>query len=161
MRLSKKLAIAAVSTVAAVGIATSAFAYFTASGTGNGSVTVGSASDWTVDGISTSGGALLPGSGTQIVSYKVTNPSAGHQSLSSAAVSVMHDANGNILAAADGAPVVGCMASWFPVDNADHALFQDYEGGASDAASASISMTNTGNQDSCQGKAPKLVINVG
>jgi hypothetical protein len=74
MRLSKKLAIAAVSTVAAVGIATSAFAYWTSAGGGSGTAgSAGSMSPLVITGNPASG--IVPG-GQVAVSGSVHNPNS-------------------------------------------------------------------------------------
>ena len=91
----KKISVltAIVATVAAMASMQVAYAYFTSTGSGTGSATVGSDSAWTVGQTSTSGGALYPdpaiGTGNiQTKSYSVTNPSAGNQHLTDVKISV-------------------------------------------------------------------------
>ena len=159
MRLSKKLAIAAVSTVAAVGIATSAFAYFTTTGSGSGNATVGTSSNWAISNVALSGGPLYPGAGSETLSYTVTNPSSGHQGLNGIAVSVV-TSGGNVVDSVSGNAVGGCLASWFVVDNTNHAATGDYAGGQAGNGSAGVSMSNdtANSQDSCKSVSPKLNI---
>jgi hypothetical protein len=81
--------VAVVAAMASIG----AYAYFTSTGSGTGSATVGSDSAWTVGQTTTSGGPLYPdpaiGTGNiQTKSYSVTNPSAGNQNLTDVKVSV-------------------------------------------------------------------------
>lgn len=75
-RRSKLLA--ALSGVAVLAVAGIAFAYFSTSGSGTGSATVGTSSPLTIHG--TSAGTLYPGT-TSSVSFTVDNPSSGHQQL--------------------------------------------------------------------------------
>jgi hypothetical protein len=71
-----KPGIAALCVVGALAVAGGAIAYFTASGSGTGTATVGANSALTIHG--TSGSALYPGT-SSTVSFTVDNPSAGHQ----------------------------------------------------------------------------------
>jgi len=73
MRLSKKLAIAAVGTVAAVAVSTAAFAAWSASGTGSGSATAGHATALSTVAASASADLLYP-SGSADVKIKIHNP---------------------------------------------------------------------------------------
>jgi hypothetical protein len=77
VRLSKKLAIAAVSTVAAVSVATSAFAYWTTTGSGSGSATAAPSNGTLVlhGSIDTSSHAPYPG-GSNPVSFTADNAGA-------------------------------------------------------------------------------------
>ena len=95
MRLSKKLAIAAVSTVAAVGIATSAFAYWTTSGSGTGSASAGTNTAVTVSQVG-SISAMVPGGDAQAVDFKINNPISTPQYISSVAVSISSVTGANI-----------------------------------------------------------------
>ena len=64
---------AGVAVVAAVG----AYAYYTTTGSGSGSATVGSSSALTLHG--TTSGLLYPGGPARTVSFTVDNPSPGRQ----------------------------------------------------------------------------------
>jgi hypothetical protein len=70
--------LAALSGVAVLAVAGIAVAYFSTSGSGTGSATVGTSSALTIHG--TSAGTLYPGT-TSAVSFTVDNPSSGHQQL--------------------------------------------------------------------------------
>jgi hypothetical protein len=89
-RLSKKH-IAVLTTVAVIGVAGAAFAYFTSTGTGSGSATVGTASNLTVTG--TSATTLYPGTNST-VSFTVNNPSSGHERLGSITLTAVHACTG-------------------------------------------------------------------
>jgi hypothetical protein len=76
--LKRKKLVAGISGAGVLVLAGAAIAYFTASGSGTGSATVGTSTAMTVHG--TSGSTLYPGS-TSTVSFTVDNPSSGNQQL--------------------------------------------------------------------------------
>src|SRR5579875_2924658 len=90
-RLSKKH-IAVLTTAAVIGVAGAAFAYFTSTGTGSGTATVGSASNLTVTG--TAASTLYPGT-SSTVNFTVNNPSTGHERLGSITLSAVHACTGS------------------------------------------------------------------
>ncbi len=61
--MNKKVAVIGLASALALGIAGGAFAYFTSTGTSSGTGSVGTATDWSVTNVSTSGGPILSGSG--------------------------------------------------------------------------------------------------
>jgi hypothetical protein len=75
-RLLKKRAFVAFGVVAVLVMAGSALAYFTSTGSGTGSATVGTSSAVTIH--ATSAATLVPGT-SSAVAFTVDNPSAGHQ----------------------------------------------------------------------------------
>jgi hypothetical protein len=168
MNISRRTSVVgAVAAVVLVG--GSAYAYFTSSSTGTAATTVGSASSWLITGSggtgspSASAGAMYPGVGTLTVSYAAKNPTGGGtQHLNSAAVTVSNDGSGNILDTNNSnAPKVGCLASWFTVNNGGAAPAADVAPGSSVDGSATVSMTNAAvSQDSCQGVKPQVTITV-
>jgi hypothetical protein len=84
--------VAAVAAMASMG----AYAYFISTGSGTGSATVGSDSNWVLGQTGTAGGPLYPdpavGVGNiQTKSYSITNPSDGNQSLTDVEISVAND----------------------------------------------------------------------
>ncbi len=74
----RKKALVAIGSVLALAAAGVAVAYFTASGSGTGSATVGTSAALTIHG--TSASTLYPGT-SSTVSFTVDNPSSGHQEL--------------------------------------------------------------------------------
>src|SRR5437764_142756 len=88
------LAVLAVAVISAVG----AYAYFTSTGNGTGSATVGNATNWTVGEsaaqiTAATGGPLYPdaaigGSHVLSTAYTVKNPGSGSQSLAAVTVKV-------------------------------------------------------------------------
>jgi hypothetical protein len=94
-----------------LGIAGTAFAYFTASTTNTSAyVTVGT-SGWNITGVTTGGGPLYPGGTTEWVSFTVTNTSGGNQALSSVTAAVTNDAG--YVYDVNYAQQTGCQAGWF------------------------------------------------
>jgi hypothetical protein len=162
VNISKKLAVIAASSLAAITAAGGAFAYFTADGTGDGAATVGAASPWRIDNVATSGapGGLLPGwGGQQAVGYRITNDSAGDQYLNSVVVTVKTEPNSTSVL---GAP--GCLASWFNVmtsfGGTDFAPLGNFDGSVSRTGRAVLGMNDGGgvNQDACQNKPIPVLI---
>jgi hypothetical protein len=100
------LAVVAVAAISAVG----AYAYFTSTGTGSGSATVGTSTAWQVTTDAATGGPLTPGGASttyEAVAYRVKNNSTGHQNLANVNVKVAN-ADGTAWTA-----VAGCSASDF------------------------------------------------
>jgi hypothetical protein len=139
-------------------VAGGAYAFFTSSGSGSGGASVGSASNWTVTPAAATGGPLFPGAGTQTITYTVTNPSSGHQSLT-ATTAVVKSSGGNVTQG--GTAVSGCLASWFTATNtAPTPLPQNLAGSAtSTGGSVAVTMQDSGTaQDVCQGVQPDITI---
>jgi len=159
MKLRTKIAIGATLGAAALGGGGMlAFAYFTSTGTGTGNGTVGSASNWTVTAAAPTGGPLLPGSGTETVTYTVKNVSAGHQELNTTTAALTTDGTG-IFDTISNKYVDTCLASWFTVTNTPPAA-TDVAGGNSVGGSLTITMTDAAaNQNPCQGLSPQVTIN--
>jgi hypothetical protein len=156
-----KRTVAALSVVGVLVCAGAAFAYFTSTGSGSGNATVGSSSAFTVNVAAASGGALYPGSGTQTLSYTVTNPSSGAQSLRATTASVASSGGNITTGSGAGTPVTGCLASWFTATNtAPTPLPQNLAGGAtSTSGSVAVTMQDSGtNQDPCQGATPNITV---
>jgi len=136
--LTKKrvLILAAVAAVAAIG--TTAFAYFTTTGSGTGSASVGTSSAVTLHG--TTVDTLYPGTSTE-VDFTVDNPSAGHQYVATIhLVSVTTDAGHS-----------GCVTSDFTMP--DVTVNQDFASGNAQSVTATgtLSMANTNSsQDGCK-----------
>ncbi|MCU1448883.1 MAG: hypothetical protein JWP02_1053 [Acidimicrobiales bacterium] len=154
-----------------------AYAYFTATGTANGSAGVGTSTNWSVTGSSGSGlpastGTLLPGAGSAALAYRVTNPSTGHQGVNSVTVALATSGL-NVVDSSTGTGVSGCLASWFSVGSSTFtasdgttavslASPHDLAGGDYITGSTSVTMTNVGSsQDACKLASPRLSVTVG
>jgi hypothetical protein len=174
MKVSKKklaasLAVGAIA-VTAGGVA---YAYFTGgSASDSGSASVGQDTTWSVSStLDDSNGPLYPGgASSEEVDYTVTNTGSGVQHLASAGVSidddsVAQDGSGNVLDAnnpdTDGnpQPAVGCLASWFDVDNALAAAAGEVDPTDDTPGSAVITLKDINDtQNDCKGVAPAYTV---
>jgi len=166
-----------------LGGAGAALAYFTSTGSGSGTGSVGTASNWAVTNVATSGGALYPGTGSNAVSADVQNPGSANQGLSALTVTV--DAPTNTDSSGNYSGEAACTAADFalsgtgwvisnggdtatysnatPVDiAAGDYVISDADGGAT-AGNALPSLTLTMNdlshaQDQCQGATTNVTV---
>jgi uncharacterized protein YraI len=158
MRLSRKMVSGIVAGVAILTIGGTAFAYLTATGTANGAVTTGSSSPWKIDGLTTSGGNLLPGNGfQQAIGYTITNVSGGVQNLGAVTAAVPTASDGSVVG------IPGCPANSFYVmtsfNNQDFAPLGEFNGGASKTGKVILGMNNLHvNQDACQNQSIPVTI---
>lgn len=164
-RFTRKRFIGALSVIAVLAAAGAAIAYFTSTGNGTGSATVGSATNWTVGESGTpSGGPLYPdpaiGSGhIQTDSYTVTNPGSGSQDLTQVVIKVAQ-ADGSAWSSQTNGSKPACTASDFSVGGqaigtswTDSSLAGDYTAGSSQTGTVTVQMIDkpAANQDNCQG----------
>jgi hypothetical protein len=153
--MNKKVATIGLAAGLALGAAGAAFAYFTSTGDGYGSASVGSSSSWNVSVSSDSTNTLLPGSGSETLSYTVTNESSGAQALNAINPTIKADGSGNVLAG--GVAVPGCKAIWFTVvSNADQtpAFGTSLNHLDTTTGTVKVTMQDSGSpQDACQGIA--------
>ena len=170
--VSKKKVAAAMAGVALLGSGIAAYAYFTSSGSGNGSAGVGTSTAFTVGNFSASG-SLYPGDATgAAVSYRITNPSSGHQAVQTVTVGVANDGGSpaNVLNSA-GTAVPGCLASWFSNGSSTFkasdgtttvTLTADVAGGDYITGTTTVLMSNVGSsQDACKSVSPRVTVTVG
>jgi hypothetical protein len=148
--------VAVIAAMASVG----AYAYWTSTGSGTGSATVGTDTPWEVTTAAATGGPLTPDGPAQSIDYTVTNNSTGTQRLANVAISVAN-ANGS---AWDGPGT--CSAADFEVNGAaagtaydDTSLAGDFAAAADDTAPITIQMIDTGaNQNDCRGVTVPLYL---
>jgi len=134
------LAVVSAAVVAAVG----GYAYFSTTGTGTGSATVGTDSGVTLH--ATTAGLLYPGGPSRTVSFTVDNPSNGHQWV------------GTIHLVTVDTGVVGCSGADFTMP--DVLAGQNVAPGSGTAITATgqLSMADNGDQDAC--KNASLTLNL-
>ena len=163
-KFSKKGAMIALAAVATLVVAGGAIAYFTSTGSGTGSATVGSSTAFTVGETGTAtGGPLYPdaavgGANIQTDPYTVTNPSKGSQNLTQVVISVANS-DGSAWSVQGNTGKPACNASDFsvgaqPVGTAwtDTALAGDFTASQSKTGSVKVELIDNGaNQDNCQG----------
>jgi len=147
MRMTRKKLIAGIGTAVLVGgLATAAFAYWTASGSGSGTGTAATANGALVLHASFPNDALYPG-GNQVVSFTADN--AGSQAV---AVGTVH----TVVSTSD--PL--CLPADFTVNDViENQSIAANSTGVALANNGSISMTNTGvSQDACKGATITLTL---
>jgi hypothetical protein len=161
--LKKKRVFIPLGVVASLAIAAGAFAYFTSTGSGTGSATVGSPANWTVTDTSTPV-TLYPGAGSFAVTGTVVNPTGGaHQLLSTLTVTIGAptgtgtDSSIAACTAADFALTSANSSGWVISNGGDTATYtwtnNDLAAGASQAfpTGLSISMNDLAHdQGNCQ-----------
>ena len=154
-RILKKRVMVAFTVVAVLAVAGAAVAYFTSTGSGTGSASVGSSTAFTVAVSPATGGPLYPGSGTESLAYTITNPGTANQNLSATTATVA-SSGANITSG--GVAVPGCLAADFTATNVPP-TYGNMAGGTSKSGSVTVTMTNTtANQDPCQGKTPDITV---
>jgi hypothetical protein len=156
-KIGKKRGVAALSVIAVLAVAGGAYAYFSSNGSGTGSATVGTATNFTVTAQAATG-SMYPGAGSSTFTYVVNNPGTGAENVTGTTATVA-SSGGNILDG--GTPVSGCSASWFTASNtAPTGLPQDLAGGTSSTSgSVTVTMSDSGtNQDACKGHSPQITI---
>lgn len=164
---SKKAVAVLVAGAIVLGGAGAALAYFTSTGAGTGSASVGAAGSWTVNEVSAlPANSLYPdaapgGANIETVTYNVTNGGSGAQNLSSVTVSV-DPAYSYVDANVDPA----CTAADFSLNGgtpgasaSDNALAGEVDAGATTGNSTfTIELIdNSANQDSCESQSIPLV----
>jgi hypothetical protein len=158
-RFTKKRAIVALSVVAVLAMASAAIAYFTSTGDGSGNAVVGMSSNYTVTADAATGGALLPGFGTDTIAYHVKNVSSGKQAVQNISATLNTNTSGDVYDTTKGQYATGCLATWFTVTNSPGTLPDDLAGGATHNGSVSISLNDSGSpQDACQNVTPQILV---
>jgi hypothetical protein len=126
-----------------------AFAYWTATGTGDGTAAAGTSSNFTIAS-SVTGNPLSPGGPTQTVTFVVTNPGSGVQKVSAVAVTVADDAG---VAWDTGT----CSAADFTVGNPVFTAKEVSPGGtATGTVTLQMKDRTDVNQDGCKGATVPL-----
>jgi len=150
-KLMRKRILVPVAAIAALAVAGIAVAYFTASGTGSGTASVGSAAGVTISNVSFDS-TLYPG-GSTTVRFTINNGSSDTAvSVDKVVADTTYGSTG-----VDGLPR-DCSAADF--------TFADVSVGRSIDASGSVDATGTlrfadnGNQNACQGASPVLHLKV-
>jgi hypothetical protein len=153
-KLMRKRILVPVAAIAALALAGVAFAYFTASGTGSGTATVGSAAGVSIDSVSFDS-TLYPG-GSTTVRFTVTNSSS---STAVQVAKVVADTSAGTNGISSSSLPAGCSASDFTFG--DVTVNASIPAGRSVAETGTLRFADSGrNQDACQGAAPVLNLKV-
>ena len=155
-KFAKKRVLVALSVVVALAFAGIAVAYFTSSGSGPGSASVGKSTSFKVD-VTNPAAALVPGGAAQDIGITVTNPAgSGSQNLS--AVSVVVDPNWS--SGTTGYPdEAACTAADFTVTQPVVKATDMTDGQVLPITGAKIAMNDDASapQDNCQGVTVPLI----
>ena len=151
MQFKKKIIAGALAAGLVMGAGGIAAAYFTATGTGNGSGSVGSSTPWAVVVANTASATLTPGGPGETIDFTVTNPSTGHQYLQKVTISIttFSDQSNTGLPA--------CTQTTFyltgsTAQSQSRAVTTNEASGATYSGSVVLYLkTNGGNQDNCEG----------
>jgi hypothetical protein len=130
-----------------------AYAFFTSTGSGFGTASVGSATNWTVAVSSDSSNHLYPGSGSETLSFTITNAGAGAQQLNTVVASVGDSAG----------PTGTCMGIWFTAVPTTAGLPVVLAHDGTYTGTILVTMQDSGtNQNACQGLlTPPVTITAG
>lgn len=160
---STKKAVAVGASVAlTLGLSGAAFAYFTSSGSGTGSATVGAAqaNAWGVAPGSTTGGPLYPGAGTETVPFTITNNGTGAQAYSAVTASVA-SSSGNVTVS--GVAQAGCLSAWFTAVAAAPSVALGTSIAPAGLATDNVTVTMQNfptSQNPCEGLSPEINLSV-
>jgi hypothetical protein len=143
--------------VATLAIATGAYAYFTAGGSGTGTASAQNAQTPLVVKQTSSPTAMFPGDSAQTLSGNFNNPNSGpiYVGTVTAAIASVKTAGGD--------PVVGCDASDFTLTNAAMTVNAEVAAGTANGAwtGAKIQFNNkNSNQDACKGVTVNLAYTI-
>src|SRR5690348_5980315 len=143
--LTKKRVIVPAVVVAAIAAGTSAFAFFAANGSGNGSTTVGSATGITLSATTT--GSPTPDGATGDVDITVHNGGSGAQYVDEVTVGAITDTDTN------------CVTSVFSASPNPISVGQTLAAGADAHVHTTLSMADNGlDQNACQGDSLNLAL---
>jgi hypothetical protein len=145
----KQFLIAGAAAVVVAAGSGAAYAYWTSSGTGHGSATTGTSSNFVVTVDDITAGDLTPGGPADTVGFSVKNPGIGVQNLASATATVA------------GTSDDGCTAADFAVSGTDIDLGEINPGDTVDGTFTVQMINRTGvNQDACKGVTVDLQVDV-
>jgi hypothetical protein len=144
----KKALVAGIATVVVVGGASAALAFWSTTGTGNGSATTGTSTALVVTVADLTAGDLSPNGPTDNVTFTVQNTNSGAQNYSNAVATVTSTSN------------AGCTAADFNISNLA-TTYGDLQPNATANGSFDLKMIDTGlNQDACKGVTVHLKVDV-
>jgi hypothetical protein len=160
----RRIVIAAAATALVLAGGSAAYAYFTSTGSGTGSGTVGSATNFTVTA-GTPTGTMYPGSGSTVIVFTVTNEGTGDQEFTSADATIPAESDGDAESGpiSDPSDITGCTADWFSASvTSDPDIGTEIAPGDSVNVTVTVTMPadSTDNQDACEGVTPDVTLTV-
>jgi hypothetical protein len=156
--IDKRAAVVALTAGLLLGGSGVAFAYFTSTGSGSGSATIGTVGgrDFAITSSSPTG-SIYPGAAPIGFTVQAQNTGSVDEHVDDVTVTVASDGSGYALDA-DGAPITGCLASWLAVGTPVVVGATLSPGAYSAGVASTIGLTEAGvNQDACQGANVKLI----
>lgn len=156
--LHSKRGIAAIALTGAIvlGAGGVAAALFTGSNSATGQGSVGNGAIWNVSLSVPTGAPLLPGVGTQTLTYTIKNTTNTAQTLHSVTAE-LGSSGGNITQG--GAPAPGCLSIWFNLVPKTPALPQSVAPHSTVTDTVALSMpASSVDQDACQGTTPDISV---
>lgn len=145
-RFTRKKYLVAGTAAAVIASGGIAFAYWTSTGSGNGSATTGTSTAWDVAVDDVNLADLTPDGPSDTIGFTVTNPGSGVQNLASTVASVTGTSN------------PGCTADDFSV-SATSITYGSVAAGGSVSGSFTVKLVDTGvNQDACKGVTVDLKV---
>ncbi len=149
IRGKKRTAIVLATLLTVVG-AGSAFAYWTATGTGTGEATTGESTAFVITS-ETAVGEITPGGPGETVDFTVTNPGSGTEYLSNVTVTLA-DTDGTAWV-----PATDCLIADYSVSVTTAPVYGEIAAGGSLTGTVTVTLANTAvNQDACQGQVVPL-----
>jgi hypothetical protein len=155
--MNKKVVAIGLAAGLTLGAAGAAFAYFTSSGTGTGSATVGSSAGLNIAQVGSTSG-IVPNGPAQTVNYTVTNNTSSAESVHQVTVTIATISGAGSLTGTDSLGNVydTCSPSLFTVTQGSP-LNANLQPGHSASGTATIALPDDGNnQDNCQGATLNL-----
>lgn len=145
--------------IAPLFIGGAAYAYFDLN-QATSHVNVASSPSFTITITPPTGAPLLPGSGSQTISFSAINQLNRPQTINSITYAMTSDQSGGILNTVTGAYDDACLASWFNVSGVPSipppTVVQQ---GQTLSGTVAVSMTNpTASQDACEGDSPQISV---
>jgi hypothetical protein len=137
-----------------------AYAYFSATGSGTGSATVGTTGTWAVTQASSTG-TISAGAGSSVITFNVENTGKGDQQYATATATVNSDSSGDITSG--GASVSGCLATWFSTKvTSDPGAGTNVGGSSTVQVTVKVTMPSdaTDNQDACENATPDVTLSI-
>jgi hypothetical protein len=135
-----------------------AAALFTTGNTATGQGSVGDGSVWNVSLSTPNGPPLLPGVGSQTLTYTITNTTNTAQTLTS--VNAALGTSGGYITE-NGKPVTGCWASWFYLAPNTPSLPESVSPNTSVTDTVVLTFpASSQNQDACEGSTPDITVSV-
>ena len=162
-RFKKKFVAITLASGLVLGAGGIAAAYFTASGTGTGTATVGTPTQFTITQFATFG-TLGPGGTPQTLTFRIANTYLTTAHLSTVTAAVVVAGTGNIETATKvgHTPVPGCLASTFSLTLMPTPVTIVLPPGTTQVVTVTVLMqTNTSTQIACAGKHPLVEVHAG